>query len=98
MVDVSESMEGAPIPTKGGTFRPGGLDDLGKAVTEARLRVESLERQLGAAPAGEGGGVQRAMGDQVSRLQRAIHGLQHQWSIALEAAPHADVGLGRRTR
>jgi hypothetical protein len=82
MVDVSESMEGAPISTKGGTFRPGGLDDLGKAVTEARLRVESLERQLGAAPAGEGGGVQRAMGDQVSRLQRAIHGLQHQWSIA----------------
>jgi hypothetical protein len=81
-VDVSESLEGSPISTKGGTFRPGGLDDLGKAVTEARLRVESLERQLGAAPAGEGGGVQRAIGDQVSRLQRAIYGLQHQWSIA----------------
>lgn len=81
MVDVSESLEGAPISTKGGTFRPGGLDDLGKAVTEARLRVESLERQLGAAPAGEGGGVQRALGTEVSRLQRAIHGLQHQWSI-----------------
>ena len=85
-VDVSESLEGAPISTKGGTFRPGGLDDLGKAVTEARLRVESLDRQLGAAPAGEAGGVQKAMGDQVSRLQRAIYALQHQWSIApLEA-------------
>lgn len=82
MVDVSEEMEGAPISTKGGTFRPGGLDDLGAAVTEARLRVESLERQLGAAPAGEGGGVQRALGTEVSRLQRAIYGLQHQWSIA----------------
>ena len=82
MVDVSEGLEGAPISTKGGTFRPGGLDDLGQAVTEARLRVESLERQLGTAPAGEGGGVQKAMGDQVSRLQRAIYGLRHQWSIA----------------
>ena len=82
MVDVSESLEGAPISTKAGTFRPGGLDDLGKAVTEARLRVESLDRQLGAAPAGEGGGVQRAISDQVSRLQRAVLGLQHQWSIA----------------
>ena len=100
-VDVSESLEGAPISTKGGTFRPGGLDDLGKAVTEARLRVESLERQLGAAPAGEGGGVQRAMGDQVSRLQRAIYGLQHQWSIApLDAVraymPTWDLGVAER--
>lgn len=82
MVDVSESLEGGPISTRGGTFRPGGLDDLGKAVTEARLRVESLERQLGAAPAGDGGGVQKALAGEVGRLQRAIYGLQHQWSIA----------------
>lgn len=86
MVDVSESLEGTPISTKGGTARPGGLDDLGKAVTEARLRVESLGRQLGASPPGEGGGVQRALGDQVSRLQRALYALQRQWANApLEA-------------
>ncbi len=97
MVEVSEEMEGAAISTKRGTVRPGGLDDLGKAVTEARLRVESLERQLGAAASGEGGGVQRAMGEQVARLQRAVYALQRQWSNApLEAVraymPGMDLG------
>ena len=55
MVEVTNEMEGDPIFAGKRMFRPGGLDDLGKAVTEARLRVESLGHQLDEAAPGDAG-------------------------------------------
>ena len=82
MVEVTNEMEGDPIFAGKRMFRPGGLDDLGKAVTEARLRVESLGRQLDEAAPGDAGGVRRALGDQQVRLQHAIRTMQWHWARA----------------